>query len=169
MRRSRVTGWVALAALLVPVVMSAVLWRLQADRVGELEAAASTDRDALMAATRETLALSTIDYRKTDEYVAAVKQGTTGAFLAEFEKTEEQAITFIKQNRSVQVPSIPKDGAALLERRGGEARLLVAMDVQVSNRAIKTPQPRQYRLQVTMTKVGARWLISDLEPVDAPT
>jgi hypothetical protein len=37
----------------------------------------------------------------------------------------------------------------------------------VTNRSTSTPQPRQYRLQVTVTRVGGRWLTSNLEFVDA--
>ncbi len=119
------------------------------------------------AATLETLSWASVDYRKIDDFVAKVKAGATGPFLQQFAQSETALRTLIRSNRSVQVPTIPKDGAALLERRGDEARVLIVMDADVTNKSTSTPQPRQYRLQVTVTKEKGRWLTSDLEFVDA--
>ncbi len=66
----------------------------------------------------------------------------------------------------MQVPTIPKDGAALLERRGSEARVIVAMDAAISNKRTEEPQPRQYRLQVTLQREDGRWLVTALEFID---
>ena len=160
-------AWVTLVALLVPVGVSFAVWRTQAARAEEVRAGRALDREALEAARRETLVLTSIDYRRADEYAAAVERGSTGAFLAEFKKTEKDAVAFIKRNRSVQVPTIPEGGIALLERRGDEAQLIVAMDVQVTNSSAEKPQRSDYRLRVTMSKVDGRWRISDMEPVNA--
>jgi Mce-associated membrane protein len=166
-KQTRWGGWLALVALLVPVVVSAVLWRWQAGQVDDREAAQATDRAALNAATRETIDWATVDYRRIDEFVSSVEKGATGEFLQQFKQSETALRTLIRTNQSVQVPTIPKDGAALLERRGDEARVLIVMDADVSNKSTRTPQPRQYRLQVTVTRVGGEWLTSKLELVDA--
>ena len=167
MTRLRRSGWLALSALLVPVVAAVALWLWQARQVDDLEAARAEDRAALDAATLETLNWASVDHRKIDEFVATVKQGATGTFLQQFNQSETALRTLIRRNRSIQVPTIPKGGAALLERRGDEARVLIVMDAQVTNSSTRTPQPRQYRLQVTVTKEGGRWLTSNLEFVDA--
>ena len=166
MRSRRSTGLVVLVALLLPVALG-VLWVTQSRQASALEDARSEDRAALDAATRETLNWASVDYRRADEFVETVKEGATGTFLEQFEQSETALRTLIRQNQSVQVPTIPKDGAALLERRGGEARVLIVMDANVTNKSTESPQPRQYRLQVTVTKVEGRWLTSNLEFVDA--
>jgi Mce-associated membrane protein len=166
-RSRRWTGWIALAALVVPVALSVAAWLVWSGRAHDAESTRTEDRAALDAATLETLNWASVDYRKADDFVTRVKQGATGKFLQQFEQSEKALRTLIRQNRSVQVPSIPKDGAALLERRGSEARVLIVMDANVTNTSTSTPQPRQYRLQVTVTKVDGRWLTSNLEFVDA--
>jgi Mce-associated membrane protein len=165
--RSRRTTGLALVALLVPVVLTAVLWVTQSRQVAAAEDVRAEDRAALDAATRETLNWASVDYRKVDDFVDTVKEGATGTFLQQFQQSETALRTLINQNKSVQVPTIPKDGAALLERRGNEARVLIVMDANVTNKSATTPQPRQYRLQVTVSKVDGRWLTSNLELVDA--
>ena len=167
MNRPRWTGWLALAALLVPVVASAALWVWASRRLDDVEAARAQDRAALRAATLETTTWASVDYRDIDGFLARVKKGATGEFLQQFEQSQTALRTLIAQNKSVQVPTIPKDGAALLERRGDEARVLIVMDADVTNKSTTTPQPRQYRLQVTVTKVKGQWLTSTLEFVDA--
>ncbi len=72
----------------------------------------------------------------------------------------------MEESKAVQVPTIPKEGAALLERRDDEARVIVAMDAAVSNKSTKRPQARQYRLQVTLQKEAGEWLVSGLEFID---
>jgi Mce-associated membrane protein len=165
--RLRPSGWLALSALLIPVVAAVVLWVWQSRQVDDLEAARAEDRAALDAATLETLNWASVDHRNIDEFVSKVKDGATGVFLDQFNQSETALRTLIRRNRSVQVPTIPKDGAALLERRGDEARVLIVMDADVTNASTRTPQPRQYRLQVTVTKEKGRWLTSNLEFVDA--
>ncbi len=165
-RSRRWTGWLALVALLLPVALG-TLWVLQSRQASAAEDVRAEDRAALDAATRETLNWASVDYRKVDDFVETVKEGATGAFLQQFNQSETALRTLIRQNQSVQVPTIPKDGAALLERRGSEARVLIVMDANVTNKSTKTPQPRQYRLQVTVVKVKGEWLTSNLEFVDA--
>ena len=163
----RTTGRAALPLLLVPLLLAVAVWVWQDRRADELENARAEDRAAVQAATLETLTWASVDHRKVDEFVEGVKKGATGTFLEQFEQSETALRTLIRQRQSVQVPTIPKDGAALLERRGGEARVLIVMDANVTNKDTTTPQPRQYRLQVTVTKVDGRWLTSNLEFVDA--
>jgi Mce-associated membrane protein len=64
------------------------------------------------------------------------------------------------------VPTVPEGGVALLERDDDQARVLVAMDAAVTNKSAKRPQPRQYRLQVELTRTEGEWLISGLEFID---
>ena len=157
----------ALVALLVPVAVAVAFWVWQSQRLDDLESQRTEDAAALRAATLETTNWASVDYRDIDGFLSRVKKGATGDFLSQFNQSETALRTLIRQNQSVQVPTIPKDGAALLERRGGEARVLIVMDANVTNKSTKTPQPRQYRLQVTVTKVDGRWLTSNLEFVDA--
>ncbi len=151
-----------LAVLLLPAVAAGVFW-WQHDRNDAAVAAREEDRAAVRAATREVRTWGTVDYRELDEYFAAVKAGATGQFLDEFEQTEEVLRKELVANEAVQVPTIPRSGAGLLERRGDLARVVVAMDSIVTNKSTGSPQPRQWRMQVTLKKVKGEWLTSVLE------
>ena len=159
-------------ALVVPVVAAALVWQWQAQRLEDQRADRATDSAALDAATRETLAWATVDYRKVDDYVARVQSGATGRFLSQFKASEKALKALVTSNRSVQVPTIPRDGAGLIcgatERCDqGDAQALVAMDATVTNKSTKTPVPRQYRLKITLDRSGGDWKIENLEFVDA--
>jgi Mce-associated membrane protein len=153
--------------LLVPVAAGVGVWQWQASRLDEAQASRADDRAALNAATQETLAWASVDYRTADDYVTTVEEHATGDFLKQFQESEKALRQLLATNRSVQVPTIPQGGVGLVERDGDEAKVLVAMDATVTNKASKTPQPRQYRLLVTLDQVDGDWLTSGLEFIDA--
>ena len=157
-------------AVLLPLAALA-LWLWQHDRLGDLEEAQSDDRRALDAATRVTLAWGTIDHTKIEEYFETVEQGATGAFLKEFTGMEQTMRALLEKNQSVQVPTIPKDGAGILEHRVGSdtATVLVAMDTTVTHKNTDEPQQRQYRFRITVTEDDGAWKVSGLEFIDAPS
>jgi hypothetical protein len=156
-----------LLALLLLIAASVVLWRFEAGQRHDAEASAAEDQSALDAAREQTMAWANVDYRKVDDYISTVEQGSTGEFLQQFQKSAKGTRYLIRLNKSVQVPTIPQDGVGLVEREGETARVLIAMDATVSNKNTDKPQPRQYRLQVTMTRVDGEWKTSGLEFIDA--
>lgn len=164
------TAWRSLAlwtlVLMLPVLAAAGLWQWQAHDRAELEQAQATDRAAVTAATRQTMAWATVDHREVDDYVASVKAGATGDFLDQFEASEEALRQLLADNKSVQVPTIPPGGVGLVERTEDQARVIIAMDATVTNASTKKPQPRQYRLQVNLRNEDGRWLTEGLEFID---
>ena len=158
-------------ALVLPVAAAAGVWQWQAAELSDAEESRAEDRAALNAATRQTLAWASVDYRQADEYVATVEDGATGDFLTQFQESEDALRELLESNRSVQVPSIPEGGAGLIERDEDSdvATVLIAMDATVTNKSTQTPQPRQYRLKVTLAKEDGEWLTSGLEFIDAQT
>jgi Mce-associated membrane protein len=154
-------------ALVALVAVAAYLWRWQAHELGVLQDRRAQDAAVVRAATLETMTWAHVDYRKADEYVTAVEKGATGTFLDQFKASVPATKQLLAANRSVQVPTIPRDGAGLMERKGDTAKVLIAMDATVTNKSTSKPQPRQYRLQVTLTQQDGRWLISNLGFIDA--
>ncbi len=156
----------AALVLALPLLLAAGLWWWQADELAQVRDQRAEDSAAVNAATALTMAWASVDYREVDAYVEAVRAGATGDFRDQFENAEPFLRRTLVDNKSVQVPTIPKGGAALLERRDGQARVLVAMDAQVSNKRTNRPQARQYRLQVQLAEEEGRWLVSGLEFID---
>ncbi|HSV41261.1 MAG TPA: hypothetical protein VLI04_21040 [Nocardioidaceae bacterium] len=160
----RLRGVLAVLLVLLPLVVGVAVWYLADGQRDDAEAARDEDRAAVSAATLEVLNWADVDYQALDPYFETVKEGATGDFLKEFTETEETLRQGLVENQSVQVPTIPKNGAALLERDGDVARVVVAFDAVVTNLATKgKPQPRQYRMQVTLRKVDGDWLTEKLE------
>lgn len=138
--------------------------RIQASQDADAEEQA--DEDAVRAATRQVMNWASVDYQKLDEYFTTVKNGATGEFLEQFEQTEPTLRQGLTENQSIQIPTIPRSGVALLERKGDEAAVIIAIDAVVTNLATKgKPQPRQYRMKATVRRVDDAWLISKLEYV----
>ena len=155
------------ALLLVPLLLAAGLWVWQEQRYDAARESADTDRAVLDAARDGVLTWGSVDHSRVDEYVEAVKATATGDFLSQFEQSEAPLRDLLEENRSVQIPTVPADGIGLLERIDDTARVLVAMDATVTNKATEEPQPRQYRLQLTMLEEDGTWRVSGLEFVDA--
>lgn len=152
--------------LLLPVVAGASLYLWQDSERDSAVVAEQHDEDALRAATQQVLTWARVDYQELDAYFTAVKAGATGEFLDQFEQTESTLRQGLTENQSVQVPTIPRNGVALLERNGDQARVIVAIDAVVTNLTTQgKPQPRQYRMQATMQETDGKWLISKLEYV----
>ncbi len=153
-------------ALVLPVLLAAALLTWQVTELRRAQDAQEQDRAAVEAATALTTAWASVDYREVDDYISTVEDGATGPFLNQFQNAEPFLRQTLEDNESLQVPAIPEDGAALLERRDDQARVIVAMDARVSNKNTKSPQPRQYRLQVELERTSGRWLMSGLEFID---
>ena len=167
----RGAGWLVAALTVVLFLLltapAAAFWYSQSQALSEAKEARAADREVVDAATRHTLAWASVDYRDPEGYVETVEENATGDFLKEFKESQDALRQLLRSNRSVQVPTIPEGGAGLIERDSGVATVLVAMDATVTNKSTKTPQPRQYRLKVTLEQVDGEWLTSGLEFIDA--
>lgn len=159
-----------LLLLLVPVLLSAALWFWLHQRYDDAQERADADRAALEAARSAMLVWGAVDHRDVDAYVERVKESATGDFLEQFGESEPALRELLEDNRSVQVPTLPEDGVGLVERIDDTARALVVMDTTVVNREIRRadmgPQPRSYRLLVTLTEDAGTWRVSGLEVID---
>ncbi len=155
----------SLLAVLLPLAVGGGVWSWQHDRHDRAVSARDEDRAAVRAATRLVSRWATVDYRELDGYFEGVLAGATGQFKDEFDQTQQVIRDGLTSEESVQVPTIPKGGAGLLERDGDRARVVVTIDAVVTNKSTETPQPRQYRMVVTLQKVRGAWLTSKLEVV----
>lgn len=123
----------------------------------------AADAAAVEAATALARAWTTIDYRKPEAYFASIKKKAGGDFLAELEETEETLTKLLTTSKTVQTANIPTDGAALVERNGARATVLVTVDASVKTAAAPDPTVRQYRLRMTLARHDAEWHTTGLE------
>lgn len=126
------------------------------------DSALQHDRRAVVAAARaEVLALTTVSSKTSDADVARLLDGATAGFKSQF---QQQATAFTQALRDGQVTSTGTIASAGLQSlKAGQAVVLVAATGTVKNKASAKGEVRNYRLQLTMTKSGGRWLVSGME------
>lgn len=149
------------AALCLP---AAVAVALLVGQVGA-DAATQASRAAAVAAARTAAHdLLSYDYRTIDHDIARAKTETTGLFARQYAQTAQQLLTQAKTVRAIvqATPSSP----GIVSATSDEVVVLVFVD-QASVKQLpgaKAPATRidQSRVQLTMTKVDGRWLVSQL-------
>jgi Mce-associated membrane protein len=120
--------------------------------------------DAVAAARIAAHDLLSYDYRTIDTDIARAKSETTGEFASQYASTAAQLLAQAKQVRAIvqAKPSTP----GVITATGNQVVVLVFVD-QLSVKEVagsRTPTTRidQSRVRMTMTRVGDRWLVSQL-------
>ncbi|MEO6470922.1 MAG: hypothetical protein ABIR57_03665, partial [Aeromicrobium sp.] len=148
----------ALFLVLLALVVFGVDKALDVRRLGHT---ASDRDDAVAAARKEVLALTTISATSTNRDIKRILAGASKSFKAQF---QEQATAFRKALSDGQVKSTGTIASAgLASFTGARAQVLVAASGTVQNKTSKTAQPRNYRLKVSLVKTGGDWLVSGMD------
>lgn len=124
---------------------------------------AGLDYDAVTkAASDETLAFMTVDYRDMDKLMAKVVAGATGQFKQEYQRSSVQLKSAVTAEQSISNGKVLSVGISTLDK--DSAVVFVAADSQVQNKSTKgKQQPRYYRLQMDLSKVKGQWLVNKLQ------
>lgn len=153
---------VVLLGLCVWLVLFAVLGSSAAPGQTPAEERAREYSDIRHAARAETLAFLTIDHTKMDELTAQVLDGATG----EFKKQYQESLKALKDSAASQesFSTGRVDEVGLSEVDADSASVFVAAGSKVKNKGTKGEvQDRSWRIKLTMSKEGSRWLVSQLE------
>jgi Mce-associated membrane protein len=137
---------------------SALLWL----GTRSADAASATRADVLAAARQEAVNLTSQDYRTVDADLRRMADGATGQLRADLEQRAGQAKQVVLRNKAVARGVAVDAGLVVLD--GGSATAVVAVDSTVTSSGA-TPASRRYRFQLDLTRVGGRWLVSNLTAV----
>ena len=162
----------ALAALAVLLAAACVVVLVKPTAVpGKSEAEKADDRNlaVTVAANRITKAFLDVDYRDMDPRIDKVLSLATGTFKNQYQTAKVDLKTSVEQAKAVATSSVLDVGIGDID--SDTARVYVAADTTVSNTAIEKDKAagkavedkRYYRFQLSLTKVGDRWLLSDLQ------
>jgi len=116
---------------------------------------------AVLAAKQQVLELTTLDKAHIDAQLQDLRSHATGGFATQFEGILGTFASVVKKDNITATGKIA--GAGLEKLSGGKATVIVASSTTVTNSSTAKPVPRNYRLRVTLTRVGARWLTSGME------
>ena len=129
------------------------------------------DRDERIttAARKVTLAFLDVDYRDMDPRVKKVLALATGNFKKQYQQTSVNLTAAAREGQAVSSGSIRYVGISTVKDRS--AKVYVAADSTVSNLAMEEARKkgetvddkRYYRFQLTLVRVGERWLLDDLQ------
>jgi len=112
-----------------------------------------------------------VDYNTVDEHISDVLADSTGTFKKQFEAQKVEFAALTRQERATATATIREVG--ITRSNENEALVSVAVDSTVLNRTTrqaikkgeKVDNVRLYLFQVALTRVGERWLLSNLEVI----
>ena len=120
--------------------------------------------EALNAAGSSVEQILSYDYRTIEEDVDAAKELTTGALREQYDETAPSLLSQARQVRAIVQASVGSAGVVNVD--GDRVVVLLFVDQatvkQVGDAAEPTTRIDQNRVRVTMSKVGDRWLVSEL-------
>lgn len=112
-------------------------------------------------ARQGALNLTTIDFTHAETDVQRILDGATGSFRADFQSRSVAFIDVVKQAQSKSDGTIVD--AALESVHGDEAQVLVAVDVNTTVAGTSEPQPRAWRMRVTVQELPDGAKVSNVE------
>lgn len=171
--RANATLYLALVLMICLTVLGGVaVWQerdARADRVSltsaepaEGDVPAGTYGDVLDAARKEALAFVNISHKDLDAAIDKVREGATGPFRKQYQKSAKGLRTVMKQNKSEMTGEVLSAGVLAITEF--TATVLVATKGDVTNSKTKgKPVERNLRLKLDLKKVDGEWLTNNLE------
>ncbi|MDT5210886.1 MAG: Mce-associated rane protein [Mycobacterium sp.] len=118
-------------------------------------------REQLLQVGRQgALNLTSIDWQHADNDVQRILNSATGSFYDEFSKRSQSLIDVVKQAQSTSVGTITEAGLESVS--GQEAQVLVAVNVHTTNAGAPEQAPRDWRMRVSVQKVGNEAKVSNV-------
>jgi len=115
----------------------------------------------IQAARQGALNLTTIDWQRADADVHRILDSATGEFYDDFAKRSLPFIDLVKQAKSISVGTVNEAG--LESQTADSAQVLVAVSVTTSYNGAPQPDPRGWRMRISVQKVGDQAKVSNVE------
>ena len=162
---SRRTLAILLALLGAATVALAVVAVMLGTKVSAAQDTVQQREDAVNAAKQAGVNLATMDYRHAGSDVQRLVSGLTGPAKSEMEKTgRQQVVTQLGKVKTWSVGQVLS--AAVVDSDSDSAQVLVVVDQTVRSADVPNGVVHHLRWQMTVDKVGGRWLVSKLEPTE---
>jgi Mce-associated membrane protein len=119
--------------------------------------------DAAAAAARTSAAtILSYDYRHLDSDFATASALTTGSFRSDYQATTTKAVSQLAtQTKAVVVAKVAAVG--VVSSSTDRATLLLFVDQTTTSNRLSSAKTDLVRVQMTMSRVGGRWLVSSLK------
>lgn len=167
--RQRRTVVAAVLVLLLLLAVAAWLGWRNHDSQQRLDAGASLvsqEQAVLTAARGEAVALTSISYRTASSDLDRILAGATGALAKQFAGERSRLPQLLGGHKSESAGSVLSSGLTSLS--ADSARAVVAVDARVSGSGDPKGVLKHYRMVMTLSRAGARWLVSDVAFAGVP-
>lgn len=157
---SGIRGPIAVGVAIIVALAGLGAWlgyRLYQDRQEQAQ------RNLYVQVARQTaINLTTISYTEVDADIKRVLDSATGGFHDDFQKRSQPFVEVIKKVQSKSEGTIAEAG--LLSYTKDQAQVLVAIAVKTSMAAAPVdPEPRRWRMRLTVDKAGDSAKVSNVE------
>ena len=115
----------------------------------------------LQGARQGALNLTTIDWQRVDNDTERILASSTGTFRDEFAQRLKPFADVVKQAQSKSEGSIA--ASSLESSSGDEARVLIALNVRISDAGTAEDTPRVWRMRISVQKVGSDVKMTNVE------
>lgn len=156
-QRARPVRWAAAGVLAVVLAAAGYEgWLLFQHHQRDVAAA-----QALDAAMKYTLTLTSVDTNAIDKNFTEVLDGATGEFKDMYTESSAQLRQVLVENKATAHGTVID--AAVKSSTEDRVEVVLFVDQSVSNAAAPQPQLDRSRVKMTMDKVDGRWLASKVE------
>ncbi|MDR3664136.1 MAG: mammalian cell entry protein [Mycobacterium sp.] len=158
-RIARVPLLVVVGLVLVAAVGGLVGWL--GFRSHQAQQDQAQDNLYVQTARQAAVNLTTINYTEADADIKRILDSATGAFRDDFQQRSQPFVEVVKQARSKSEGTVTEAG--LESASGDQAQVLLAVSVKTSLSAAPAGQPRNWRMRISVEKVGDGAKISNVQ------
>lgn len=158
-RIARVPLLVVVGLVLVAAVGGLVGWL--GFRSHQAQQDQAQDNLYVQTARQAAVNLTTINYTEADADIKRILDSATGAFRDDFQQRSQPFVEVVKQARSKSEGTVTEAG--LESASGDQAQVLLAVSVKTSLAAAPAGQPRNWRMRISVEKVGDGAKISNVQ------
>ncbi|WP_146099125.1 hypothetical protein [Nocardia nova] len=147
-----------LTALTIAVAVCATRLYLDA---GADKAAAERDRAVLDTGRKVAAELVTLDHNSAQHSLDTIAANSTGTFRDQFAKVSGTFSSVLTQGQVISTGEVKEAG--IVSSDDHHATVLAAVTSTVKNTEAPEGQMRVYRMKMTLDKLEAKWLVSNVE------
>jgi hypothetical protein len=161
-----VAGVLAAVAVVLTVLLFVVVYPARNNHKDSGDASfTSSEQGALSAATTQTINMLTYSRKTFTADFARALAGTTGQLKSDLQKDKANTLSQLTANKFDIKATVTDTALESGDSQKGYLVLLVANGYRVDDKgALSVAIPK--RIQLTMVKVGGKWLASDLQGID---
>jgi hypothetical protein len=154
-------GATSVRPVLAVMLLVAVFTGIGTARTDTVATALPDWRPYIEAGKTMALALTTIDYRTVDRDVRHILDNATGVFYDDFKSRSTAFTQVVLDAKSTSTSTITD--ARIDSHDASQARVFVALTTTTTNEGQPSQPPRDWRLLITVQKVGEAYKASNVE------